>query len=229
MKFEECDRLLDTRAMPLEMGFERLTGGVLHVACRTDMPECTGDMLEWWFRFRPTSREYIWWHPVDHVASAWIDVQDDTHIGSIHQAEERFGSLPAQKLSLQFCDPVEFMSAAKLQQARFAKQVSGIICARVGPTFDPPRDHSGGIVGSRLLHVARDNERGCVLRSHFFIGQDLPAKGMPQIEVEKIAPTEFAEELLQHCFNEFTYLSRFLPSLYIAENRDSRPILHTPW
>jgi hypothetical protein len=33
---------------------------------------------------------------------------------------------------------------------------------------------------------------------------------------------------LQHVYNEFTYLSRFLPSLFIAEHRDERPPA-LPW
>jgi hypothetical protein len=41
-------------------------------------------------------------------------------------------------------------------------------------------------------------------------------------------PDKFGRALLMHCYNEFTFLSKFLPSLYIAENRDSLDIA-TPW
>jgi hypothetical protein len=51
------------------------------------------------------------------------------------------------------------------------------------------------------------------LRSHFFIGQ---------------VPDAFGEALLQHGYDEFTFLSRFLPSLFIAESR-SRLNIPLPW
>ena len=62
MELSQASLLLDPPPQ-LETGFERLPNGVLHVACRTDLHNCTGEMFEWWFRSRPGTREYIWWHP----------------------------------------------------------------------------------------------------------------------------------------------------------------------
>ena len=100
MELNQVSALLESAPMKLETGFERLESGVLHVACRTDMHGCSGEMFEWWFRSRPDTQRYIWWHPVDHVASHWIEGTADTHIGSIHLAEEsltifRFDSSPS--------------------------------------------------------------------------------------------------------------------------------------
>ena len=67
MNLSETASLLDPSPLKLETGYERLPDGVLHVACRTDLHGCTGEMFEWWFRFRPDTQKYIWWHPVDHV------------------------------------------------------------------------------------------------------------------------------------------------------------------
>jgi hypothetical protein len=47
-------------------------------------------------------------------------------------------------------------------------------------------------------------------------------------QVERTCPDEFGRALLQHCYNEFTFLSRFLPSLYRAENRE-RIEVALPW
>ena len=41
-------------------------------------------------------------------------------------------------------------------------------------------------------------------------------------------PEAFAVALLQHCYNEFTFLSRFLPSLCVAETRATHPVA-LPW
>ena len=73
MLLSEAHRLLDPVPLRLETGWERLPDGVLHVACRTDLHGCTGERVEWWFRSRPDTQQYIWWHPVDHVSSEWLD------------------------------------------------------------------------------------------------------------------------------------------------------------
>jgi hypothetical protein len=47
------------------------------------------------------------------------------------------------------------------------------------------------------------------------------------MEVNDMVPDEFAVALLQHCYNEFTFLSRFLPSLFIAEKRRTHAVKPT--
>lgn len=231
MKLSEAGRLLNPAPMSLEMGWERMESGVLHVAVRTDMHKCTGDMFEWWFRFRPDTQKYIWWHPVDHVFSGWIDVDRsnaDTHVGSIHIVEEFFSGLPADKLAIQFRDPREFFDAADYRAARDSACISAAVCGRVGFSHHPPRRDDGAVLGGRLLHIGRDTDWGCVLRSHFFMGQDLPDLGMSPDDIVKHFPDTFGQALLKHCYDEFTFLSRFLPSLYIAENRNRQKVA-LPW
>jgi hypothetical protein len=228
MQLTDADRLLDPTPLPLETGWERLPDGVLHVACRTDLHGCTGEMFEWWFRFRPDTQQYVWWHPVDHTFSDWIGGEPATHVGSIHQVEEYFTGLPAEKLLIQFRDATEFFDAGAYREARAERRITAAVCGRVGFGWDAPRLPDGRILGGRLLHIGRDTPWGCALRSHFFIGQDLPAAGQSPDEVRETVPDVFAPALLQHCYNEFTFLSRFLPSLYIGENRASRPVA-LPW
>ena len=229
MKLSECQDLLHADPLQLETGYERFDDGVLHVACRTDMHGCKGEMFEWWFRSRPDTQQYVWWHPVDHVSSEWAECRDGTHVGSIHVVEEFFTGLPAEKLSIQFRDSTEFFAAAAYDEARRSGRVSASVCGRVGLSHEPKRDEQGRVLGSRLMHVGRDTPWGFALRSHFFLGQDLPALGVSKQEIEHVFSDAFARGLLQHCYNEFTYLSRFLPSLFIAENRKIRPITQLPW
>ena len=229
MKLSEAGPLLVATPLPLELGYERFQDGVLHVACRTDMHNCSGEMFEWWFRFRPDTQKYIWWHPVDHVFSDWIEGRAGTHVGSIHMVEEYFTGLPPEKLSIQFRDAKEFFDPAAYTAARQSGAVSAAVCARIGLSHSPTRDSAGAVLGGRLLHVGRDTPWGFTLRSHFYLGQDLPTLGKSATEIEQIFSDDFGRALLQHCYNEFTYLSRFLPSLYIAENRDSKPITRLPW
>jgi hypothetical protein len=228
LDLSEAGRLLDPAPMRIETGFERLANGVLHVACRTDLHGVTGAMFEWWFRFRPDTQQYIWWHPVDHVFSDWIEGSADTHVGSIHVVEEFFSGLPAEKLSIQFRESTEFFAAEAYEAARMSGAVSAAVCGRVGFSHTPPRTADGMVLGGRLLHIGRDAGRGLALRSHFYMGQDLPDLGESPAEIEELFPDRFGQALLMHCYNEFTFLSRFLPSLYLAENRDSVKI-DLPW
>lgn len=228
MEFADCDRLLDPTPLPLEMGYERLAGGVLHVAARTDMHGCSGAMFEWWFGFRPTTREYIWWHPLDHIASDWVETRDGTHVGSIHRVVERFTGSEPESLSIQFRDPGEFFGADALAAARAAGSVSGAVCAHGSGGHDPKRRPDGAVIGTRLIHLCRDTPWGMALRTHFFLGHDLPALGMPAAEVERLFPDTIGPALLQHCYDEFTFLARFLPSLFQAEqSATARPV--RPW
>ncbi len=229
MKLSEVGALLSAEPLPLEMGYERFEDGVLHVACRTDMRACSGAMFAWWFRFRPNTQQYVWWHPRDHVSSEWAEVRADTHVGSIHVVEEYFSGLPAEKLSIQFRDPHEFFDPADYAEAKSSGAISAAICGRVGFSHNPQRNERGEVLGGRLLHIARDTPWGCCLRSHFYLGQDdAHVLGQSPEEVAQAAPDAFARALLQHCYNEFTFLSRFLPSLYLAEHRDRSPVA-LPW
>lgn len=228
MQLTEANRLLDPTPMLLETGYERLPDGVLHVACRTDLHGCTGEMFEWWFRSRPNTQQYVWWHPVDHVSSDWEGGSADTHVGSTHIVEEFFTGLPAAKLLIQFRDNAEFFDPVAYQAAKSGGRVSASVCGRTGMSWEAPRLPDGRLLGGRLLHVGRDTPWGCALRSHFYMGQDLPAIGKSPAEIAEMIPDAFAVGLLQHCYNEFTFLSRFLPSLFIAENRKTHKVA-VPW
>jgi hypothetical protein len=221
MPIPEMVPLLDPTPLPIETGYERLPNGVLHVAARTDMHGCTGEMFEWWFRWRCDTQKYIWWHPVDHVFSDWKgDLRPDTHVGSEHVVTEFFTGLPAADLTIQFRDPNEFFDPQAYAAARGSGAITSAVVARINEGWDPPRADDGTIFGGRMAHIGRDTDWGLVLRSHFFLGYDLPATGASPDEMAQIFPDEFGRALLQHAYNEFTFLSRFLPSLYIAEHRD---------
>lgn len=227
MKLAEVSQLLRPEPLRLETGYERLEDGVLHVACRTDMHRCTGEMFEWWFRSRPNTQQYIWWHPRDHISSEWIEHREGTHVGSIHVVEEAIGG-HAQKLAIQFRDATEFFEPAAYAEARQTKAVSAAVCGRVGVSHEPPRTERGEVLGSRVLHIARDTAWGLCLRSHFFLGQDLPPLGVSAHDIEQLVPDELGSALLAHCYNEMTFLSRFLPSLFVGDNRD-RTGVDLPW
>jgi hypothetical protein len=63
-----------------------------------------------------------------------------------------------------------------------------------------------------------------VLRSRFFIGQDLPAAGFTPGQVTAEIPDVFATNLVQRGYNEMIFLAGFLPSMFRAGNRDTCPV-----
>jgi hypothetical protein len=213
VELDQAQVLLNPDPLSLEMGIQRLASGQLHVAARTDMYSCKGEMFEWWFRFAPDSQQYAWWHPLDHVSSAWRETSPHTHVGSTHLVEERLGGEEVLTLQIRFEDAAETFGADAVRAAREQGNVSALVCAHVGFGEDPPRDERGRPIGGRLAHIGRDTEWGMVLRSRFWLG----------VGAEEPVPDAVGLGLMQHAYTEFHYLSRFLPSLYIAENRERIP------
>lgn len=225
MDLKDADKLLNPAPLPLEMGIQRLPSGVLCVAARTHMPGCTGKMLEWWFRFAPDDRQYTWWHPGDHIASKWWETSPETHIGSTHDVVERIGGAEALHLWIAFQDPTETFSADQYAHALERGDIATAICAHIGVGDEPPRDVRGRPRNGRMTHVARDTPYGCTLRSRFWLGEGLRA--LPE-QLEEMFPDAVGLGLMKHAFTEYFYLSRFLPSLYIAEQRELEPV-PVPW
>lgn len=211
MEFTEVRRLLDPDPMALEMGIERLGDGVLHVAVRTLMHGCTGEMFSWWFGSGPLTREYAWWHPGDHVSSAWLDLPaDGSGIGSTHVVEERLGGGEVHALRIRFHDPVELFGD-DLADARAHGSVSTAVTANIGFGEEPPRSEDGRPLGGRLVHVGRDTAYGLQLRSHFWLGWGLERPDVPE---------EIGLGLIKHSHAEWLYLAEVLPALFVAERRD---------
>src|SRR4051794_14152957 len=218
VELDEAAALLDPSPLPLEMGIQRLPSGQLHVAARTDMYRCNGEMFEWWFRFAPDTQQYTWWHPLDHVSSEWRETNPRTHIGSTHIVDEKIGGDEVLSLQINFQDPAITFGQEAVDSARESGAVSALVCAHLGFGDDPPRDDAGRPIGGRLAHIGRDTDWGMVLRSRFWLGVGAPEP----------VPDVVGLGLMQHAYTEFHYLSKFLPSLYIAENRETAaPVL--PW
>ncbi len=224
-ELEGLQGLLDSDPLPLEMGYQRLQSGQLHVAARTDMRGVKGRMFEWWFRFAPDTRQYAWWHPIDHVSSEWRETSPTTHVGSTHLVKEKLGADEVHTLEINFQDPAETFGEEAVAEARESGAVSALVCAHLALGADPPRDERGRPLGGRLAHIGRDTEWGMVLRSRFWLGAGL---GAPPEALTELIPDERGSGLMKHAYTEFIYLSRILPALYVAEQREVEPPA-LPW
>ena len=217
--------LLDPGPLAIETGVVRLPSGVLHVAARTDMPGCKGRMLEWWFRSAPDTRQYLWWHPTDHISSEWKETSPQTHIGSTHLVRERLNGSEAHDLQIHFIDPRELFGQQPYDDALEDGHISTVVAAQIGMGSEPLRDDRGRPNMGRMAHICRDTPEGMLLRSRFWLGA---GSGVSREELAATIPDSTGLDLMVHAHTEFKSLARFLPSLYIAENRsaESPP---APW
>lgn len=212
------DDLLSPEPLRIEMGIIDSPDSRLTVAVRTDMNGCEGKMIDWWFRFFETTEHIKWWHPLDHVSFQGWDKhwkKGDQYIGATVEATEKLAQFPAVRAQLKFHDAHDFFTTNAIEHAHKHQWVSAVICSSIGFGDQIILDEDGDPTDGEMLHLARDTDFGCVLRSRFLLGKRSPVS------------ESIALNLMRHCYNEFTYLSHFLPSLYHAENpRTSTP---RPW
>jgi hypothetical protein len=225
VEFSRAVELLDPAPHAIEMGVIRCPSGPLHVAARTDMPSCAGRMFEWWFRFAPNTQQYLWWHPLDHVSSNWMETSATTHVGSTHLVQERLGSdTTVYDLQIHFIDPREIFGEF-YDDALERGDISACVAAQLGLGGEPLRDDRGRPNMGRMTHICRDTDTGMVLRSRFWLGE---GPNLSAAEVSSMIPDTAGLGLMQHAHTEFKYLARFLPALYAAENREHEAVA-LPW
>lgn len=213
MHFKDANQMLETFYLPFETGWKRLDTGVINIAVRTPMIGCTPAMVDWWLGFVHHTEEYRWWHPRDHVFSAWEgDSEPGKYIGRIHLVHEYLGAHLA-KLKINFRDPGEILDKSRFAEAKVGTAIYGYVGA-IGES---------GWFG-RLLHLVQETPEGCVMRSRFWLGEIEPVpnpKPTPEMLQEK-APDELGAGLYAHCCEEMSILAGFLPTLYRIHNADTR-------
>lgn len=210
MRLADANQLLDCPISPFEGGWIRHPDGRAHVAARTHMIGCKAAMVKWWFGYVHTTEHYKWWHPRDHVFSAWIGERGTgRYMGGTHVAREYFGGGPTLfKLKINFRDPGDILDTSRFEQTG----VGAAIYARTGPL---DRDLWVGYT----LHLVYDTPDGCVMRSRFWLGaiEPTPPSISPQ-EMRALVPDERVQGLHQHCSEEMSILASFLPRLFRLNN-----------
>ena len=68
----DAPRLLQAGEQEVENGLGLRDDGTLHVAIRTDMPDVSPEMIDWWFGWHGSEApRYKLWHPRAHVHARW--------------------------------------------------------------------------------------------------------------------------------------------------------------
>ena len=224
---EEAAQLLEPGYLPLETGYTRLANGQVFVAVLTDMPGVSGEMIDWWFGWHGNENQrYKLWHPRAHMKvsmekdlAAESGITDrEKYVGNVSYVEEYIGgeSLP---ISIAFHSPADsHLDESKFEQAR----VQTAVCARIGFT-------TSNLNFSRVIHLIRETDRGCEMRSRFWLG-DVALRALPErsavnrmlgsrFVASRAGKLEIGRDLLVHCSMEMNHLASFLPNLY----RDYHP------
>jgi hypothetical protein len=217
----EANQLLEPGYLPLENGFTRLQNGQVYVSVLTKMPRVTGEMIDWWFgwHYLETQR-YKLWHPRAHVANrAERMLSDDPNVSD----REKYLRNPNYvteyvgcdliDIDITFSEPAEFFDVARFQQANVSTAVCGIVGYQNSPI-------SFGV----LIHLIRETEDGCEMRSRFWLG-NIETRGLPgKAVLDKIvgapfvakhaASLDLGRDMVAHCAMEMNHLAGFLPDLY---------------
>ena len=224
----DAGQLLKPGYLPLETGYTRLRNGQMFVAVLTDMPGVSGDMIDWWFAWHGSEKErYKLWHPQAHIHVQWENPVSDEpgisdrekYVDNVSRVDEYVGNayLP---ITIAFGAP----EANHLDEAKFEDAgVSTAVCARVGAAGKP-------LNLGRLIHLIRETETGCEMRSRFWLGEaelrSLSKHGIinrmlgSRAFAKRAAKQSAARDLVVHCAMEMQHLASFLPDLY----RDYHPV-----
>lgn len=211
LRLQDASLLLDPANdyLPFEAGYAVNQDGMHHIAASTYMPNCTGAMVDWWFGYIHTTDQYTLWHPLDHVFSDWEGPRnnDSTYIGGSHLVHEYIGGHLA-KLKINFRDPGEYFGDG--WKAEFAEGgYSTAVCGRVG-NWEP--ETNGVIWTGHLLHLIKEGEAGCTMRSRFWLG-DNEMLTTPEQRTAAVPPF-LPKGLCKHATEEMAILAGVLPGLY---------------
>jgi hypothetical protein len=199
MELKDANDLLQPGYRPLETGWARLDNGVAVVAALHRLHGISGAMLQWWSAHQKTQDQFVAWHPAEHVSAEYRDGV----MFPVHNRDGRIlsGRIEARPLT-------ELFDADALRSTTASFLTNG----RGGPA-------DGSVLLMRTVHVGRDTEYGCEVRSRFWIGDFDPPEAAPPPRVRDVMLSDAnLEWQMKHCIEEFHYLAQFLPDLYAREN-----------
>lgn len=221
-RLKDAPRLLDAGYTELENGFGFQDDGSLHVAIRTEMPDVTPTMIDWWFGWHNEEpQRYKLWHPRAHV-HAQFDALDppslagkwgrERYVGRASYVDEYLGS-PMSHVIIRFVPPAEL--GFDERALADSEQVT-MVCARTSFSEVP-------VDAGYLVHHIRRVAGGSEMRSRFWLGGPYASVRVGRVMepvVSRVArklagpKLEFGRELLVHCSQEMSHLASFLPKLY---------------
>jgi len=205
---KDAPLLLQNDYLAIEAGHGLTSDNMYHVAASTYMPNCSAEMIDWWFGFIHHTEQYKLWHPRDHVFSDWEGPRDNKseYIGGHHLVHEYIGG-ELCKLKISFKDPSEYFGPN--WKADFKASGYGTaVCGRVGMWDDSTTGHV--VYTGHLIHLIKNEPDACRMRSRFWLGD---IDGVPVPQGDKV-PQAMRQGLMKHATEEMAILAAQLPDLY---------------
>lgn len=220
---ENLNDLLLPGYLPMENGYCRMPDGSFFVAVRTEFPQATDEMFDWWFEWHAQEPlRYRVWYPECHFDVKVEALQPPSpnqpgYWHTIHYPVEDIG-FGKETLSIHFVPPAEF----GFDVSRFGKaNIVTAICGLVGSRDKQLKQQAS------MCHLVRRLSGGFEMRSRFWIGRDIrlyPFWGRAILESllnTRLArmlslPPKMGLAMALHCAQEYNNLSEILPELYAA-------------
>lgn len=206
----------------IENGFALTADHGFRVAVRTEMPDVTPAMVDWWFGWHSDSAErYRLWHPQAHVHAQWAAAPPAgttgraRYVGQTSIVDEYIGGRLI-RAAIRFLSPSElgFTDPALEDPAPGESARATVICARAGLAEWP-------LEVGYLVHQVRRIDHGSEMRSRFWFGgrhaggRSAAGAVLAGAGRATIRMTESdGRAMLSHCAQEMRHLGGFLPALY---------------
>lgn len=229
---EECLEIEDRNKMlepegtyPKELGFYPTKDGGLLVAGNIPMPDCTAEMLYWWFAWHGLDPfRYTIWDPEDHYGlelneegraralDPAIPMEEKTW-GATHTVQESIGMGP-DEIVIMFQNPADMGFDSSLIGKAGCEFM---VCANalLGPMKVP-------VV---MTEVAKKIDGVMTFQARFWVGYHI-VDGEPKllVPVTQAIPEQewsgLAMGLLGHNVKEFSNLNKVLPKVYAEEKEN---------
>ncbi len=230
---ENINDLLNPGYSPLENGYCDLSDGTVFVAVRTEMPNVSGDMLDWWFWWHSIDGlRYKIWYPQAHFGIS-VDADADEYKRRQGSYRERYWNTThypiedvgtgSETLTIHFVPPHDFgFHTSEFEEAG----VSTVACGIVGSVSQKIRQYA------HMCHFVRKTEDGVEMRSRFWIGHTIlknsASKGSiinrlinTRIVKKILLPKNIGSKMAMHCTQEYNNLAAILPELYSTYGKNA--------
>ena len=222
LSIQERRKLLDPDWKPMGRKWAYMPDGTASCSGYMDFPDCTPEMLYWWFSWMPIDPlRGKMWEPKNHVAiSISPEMAEKLADKNIPLKERQWGAVffpidtgttpnpKAEKapVATRFYSPADF--GFDMEKIEALGDDIALLCATAGPV--------GGPALNSFCHLARKTETGMELISHFWYGYAFengePKKAPVQLPREALRNLGTSQSL--HLIEEYYYLSRILSGLY---------------
>lgn len=222
LPYDRVDDLLDSGYHQVETGYCVLADGAGYVAVNTVFPNCTVEMMQWWFAWHAAGGglRYAIWFPPGHLA---ISVSDRDrarlHDPDIPLAEksQNIDHFIVEDLGAGPVDVVlSFLPPQQLGFDLDRLRGSDVACVFGGRGVGELRDGDTPTRSSSIMiHLCREVAGGVEFRSRFWLGYRLnKGKGTCFLPPGLRLPVEMPMALAFHNVMEYSNLAAILPELY---------------